>query len=61
MGDYLEALRAELADCESRKKTERVKAIKAEIARVSGTAAPKIENAAAAPVVETAATPKRKG
>ena len=53
---YLDALRDELADCKQRNKTARVKAIEAEIARVSKD----VRTADAVPVVETAAVPKRK-
>lgn len=55
--DYLDALQAELADCKQRKKTSRVKAIEAEIARVNGNT---IEVASAEPAAENAAAPKRR-
>lgn len=59
--DYLEALQSELADCTARGKTERIKAIKAEIARVGGKAVePAVETADATPIAETAAVPRRK-
>lgn len=57
---YLDALKVELADCEKLKKTARIAAIKAEIARAEGKTG-KVENASAAPAVETAAATKRKG
>lgn len=55
--DYLNALQAELADCKQRNKTSRIKAIEAEIARVSGNI---VEVASVEPVTENAAAPKRR-